>query len=110
VHAGNNAASRWIEVHGGPRVLLLTSYTGDPLTAVLRAQGFDVVEFAGDSVPGEGALTGAEMVFFNNRPAHNVPADFVRALDFFVQHQGGGLAMIRGKSSFGSGGWFESPL
>src|SRR6202008_2359718 len=39
---GNNRMEKWIEIAGGPRVLLLTNYADDPLAGVLAAQGFQV--------------------------------------------------------------------
>ena len=41
-HPGNNRAERWIEVTGGPRVLLVTKYINDPLAAALEDQDYDV--------------------------------------------------------------------
>ena len=43
-------------------------------------------------------------------PAFEIPGDFLAALDFFVNEQGGGLLMAGGKQSFGSGGYFESSI
>ncbi|WP_075090534.1 hypothetical protein [Verrucomicrobium spinosum] len=37
--AGNNAASQWVEVQGGPRVVLATAYENDPLAQALRPRG-----------------------------------------------------------------------
>ncbi len=108
--AGNNTASQWVEVQGGPRVLLATAYEQDPMAEVLRAQGFEVQAITSLSELKVGLLTGARVVVLNNVPAYRIDGDFVRALDFFVHHQGGGLAMIGGKHSFAAGGWFGSPV
>lgn len=109
-HPGNNRSERWIEVVGGPRVLLVTSYQDDPLAPVLRAQGFEVavVEEALSLHPG--LLTGAKAVILNNVPAYSLPNDFLGALPFFVSDQGGGLLMAGGHRSFGSGGYYESAI
>jgi hypothetical protein len=107
--SGNNSAARWIEVVGGPRVLLVTSYADDPLASVLRAQGF-AVEVAAPEKLSLGALAGAKAVLLDNVPAGSVPPDFLAALDFYVRVQGGGLLMAGGRQSFGSGGWFKSPI
>lgn len=108
--SGNDAASRWIDVQGGPRVLLVTSYEGDPVATVLRGQGFEVEVV---EIPGRldvGMLSGAKAVVLNNVPAYRLPPDFLAALDLFVRMQGGGLLMAGGKFSFGSGGYFGSPV
>ncbi|MCE9518647.1 MAG: VWA domain-containing protein [Verrucomicrobia bacterium] len=107
---GNNTASQWAEVQGGPRVLLVTSYDNDPLGEALTAQGFDVGVVTDLSAINVGALSGAKVVVLNNVPVYKLDSQFVRGLDFFVNQQGGGLAMIGGKTSFAAGGWFGSPV
>lgn len=109
-HPGNNRASRWIEITGGPRVLVVTNYTDDPLIEVLKTQGF-TVDIETDSLALQpGRISGARAVIFNNIPAHEVPQDFLAALDFFVREQAGGFLMVGGKHSFGSGGYFQSSI
>jgi len=109
-HPGNNRATRWIEVAGGPRVLLVSRYRDDPLAAVLRAQNFEVEQVEDPATLHPGRLSGARAVVLNNIPAHEVPTDFLEALDFFVREQAGGFLMAGGEYSFGSGGYFQSSI
>lgn len=109
-HPGNNRHEAWIETAAGPRVLLATKYTDDPVAAMLRAQGFEVQVVEDAARLDVGLLTGTKNVILNNVPAYEVPVDFLKALDFFVTQQGGGLLMAGGKTSFGAGGYFESPI
>lgn len=109
-HPGNNLREQWVEISGGPRILLLTRYLNDPLATVLRRQGFTVDLVTDTEKVGLGQLTGARVVIFHNVPAHQVPRDFQKALDFFVKDQGGGLLMVGGDASFGAGGYHESPV
>ncbi len=109
-HLGNNKASRWIEVTGGPRLVLATRYENDPLAKALSALDFNVQTVTDPSYLKPGLLTGAKAVIFNNVPAHEIPNDFMKSLDFFVREQGGGFLMAGGERSFGSGGYFESPI
>jgi uncharacterized membrane protein len=109
-HAGNNIASQWVEVQSGPRVVLVTGYENDPLIEVLRAQGFEAEIITELGNVHLGTLTGAKVVLLNNVPAYKLDSEFVRSLDFFVNQQGGGLAMIGGKQSFAAGGYFGSPV
>jgi hypothetical protein len=106
---GNDALERWIEVAGGPRVLLITAYANDPLVPVLAAQGFQV-EVGEPGLVHPGQLTGAKLVILNNVAAHRLASDFLGALDFYVRAQGGGLLMAGGKQAFGAGGYFGSPI
>ncbi len=109
-HPGNNRSSKWIEITGGPRVLIVSNYTDDPLARVLRSLDFTVdVESQSQSLR-PGRLSGCLAVIFNNVPAHEVPDDFLKALDFFVREQAGGFLMVGGKHSFGSGGYFQSSI
>ena len=39
-HPGNNNATRWIEITGGPRLILATRYQDDPLAKALVSPGF----------------------------------------------------------------------
>ncbi|MBT8036145.1 MAG: VWA domain-containing protein [Verrucomicrobiae bacterium] len=109
-HPGNNRLERWIEVAGGPRVLLATGYTNDPLAAALRDQDYDVQVISNPSNLRVGQLAGARSVIFNNVPAAEVPPAFQDALNFYVREQGGGFLMAGGKQSFGSGGYFQSAI
>ncbi len=111
-HVENNRASAWVEVAGGPRVILVTHYPDDPLAGLLGAQGFtvDLVPTAEAGGLAAARLTGAKAVVVNNVPAHRLARDFVAALDFFVREQGGGLLMAGGANSFGAGGYFASDL
>ena len=109
-HPGNNRASRWIEITGGPRVLVVTNYNPDPLAEVLRSLDFTVDVETDSAALLPGRLSGCRAVVFNNIPAHEVPRDFLNALDFFVREQAGGFMMVGGKYSFGSGGYFQSSI
>ena len=109
-HPGNNRLDRWIEITGGPRVLLVTGFTDDPLARALGALDFAVETVAEPGRLHPGMLAGARAVVLNNVPAHQLPPPFLAALDFFVREQAGGLLMAGGRHSFGAGGYFESPL
>jgi hypothetical protein len=109
-HPGNNKISRWIEITGGPRLILATRYQDDPMAKALSALDFTVETVSDPGKLHPGLLSGARAVILNNVPAYEVPTDFLKALDFFVREQGGGLMMAGGDRSFGSGGYFQSPI
>lgn len=109
-HPGNNRMERWIEVTGGPRVLLVTKYIDDPLAAALKDQDYDVQVVTEPGSLRVGQLAGAKSVVFNNVPAFEIPTDFQDALNFYVREQGGGFLMVGGKQSFGAGGYFQSAI
>ena len=109
-HPGNNRATRWIEVTGGPRIVLASRYQSDPVAKALTAMDFTVETISDLTKLKPGLLAGARAVIFNNVPAHEIPNDFMKSLDFFVREQGGGFMMAGGQHSFGSGGYFQSPI
>lgn len=109
-HPGNNRATRWIEITGGPRLVLATRYQDDPVAKALSALDFTVETVTDPSQLKPGLLSGTRAVIVNNIPAHEIPTDFMKSLDFFVREQGGGLLMAGGERSFGSGGYFQSPI
>lgn len=109
-HPENNSAGAWIEITGGPRVILVTNYPDDPLGALLGAQGMTVDLVTDPSSLTAARLTGARLVVLNNVPASRVPREFLGAIDFFVREQGGGFLMAGGENSFGSGGYFASAV
>ena len=108
--AGNNIGQSWLEVVAGPRVLLVTNYPDDPLIAALHEEQIDVDVENNPSALQPGRLSGARAIILNNVPANRLPPEFLSAIDFFVRDQGGGLLMAGGKYSFGSGGYFKSPV
>ncbi|MDA0812551.1 MAG: VWA domain-containing protein, partial [Verrucomicrobia bacterium] len=109
-HIGNNRRTAWVEVQGGPRVLIVTKYLDDPVARALQVQGFDVDVVTQPEELNIGKLAGCRAVVLNNVPAFEIPREFLTGIDFFVRQQGGGFLMIGGAHSFGAGGYFESPV
>ena len=106
----NNSGESWVEVSSGSRVLLITQYADDPLVKSLTQEHVLVDEEQNPDRLDLGRLSGAKAVIINNVPAHQIPSNFLRALDFFVREQGGGLMLVGGKMSYGSGGYFHSAI
>ncbi len=107
---GNNQAQSWVKVGGGPEVLLITSYGNDPVYEVLINKGFKVRQCKNNETLSVSDLNGIKLVLINNVPAYSLSTNFIDALPAFVKVQGGGLLMLGGKYSFGSGGYFESKI
>lgn len=106
----NNKATGWVEITGGNKVLLISRYTNDPIIPYLKAQGFPVNLVTNPSSLTPDALIGTRIVIINDVACSEIPMKFLRSIDFFVNGQGGGLLMCGGKNSFGSGGYFHSPI
>lgn len=109
-HLGNNRMERWVEVQGGAAVLWITRYQPDPAAQALRDRMVPVRVVTNGLELTATSLAGVRAVVINDVPAHLVASDFMKALPFFVEEQGGGLMMLGGEQSFGAGGYFESPI
>jgi uncharacterized membrane protein len=107
---GNDRAQAWVEIDGGPRIVLVTAYAGDPLASVLSRQGLRVQVVTDPRSLTVGSLSGARTLIMNNVPATHLPRELLDAVDFWVRVQGGGFLMAGGETSFGAGGYFQSPL
>ncbi len=107
---GNNHAATWVITESGPRVVLISQYANDPVAQSLELIGLPVQLVNDFSTLNAGSLMGAHAVVINNVPANVLPQDFLQSLRFYVSEQGGGLAMVGGKYSFGSGGYYKSPI
>ncbi|MFN8392119.1 MAG: VWA domain-containing protein [Bdellovibrionota bacterium] len=107
---GNNTADAWTEIHGPKQVLVISTYPDDPIPVLLRGKGIDARLVSDPSVLNVGLLGGASAVVLNNVAAQHIPRDFLKALNFYVTEQGGGLLMTGGRNSFGAGGYFESDI
>jgi Mg-chelatase subunit ChlD len=109
----NDRALGALRVEGPARVLVVNS-TGSATTglaAILRAGGLEV-----DAVPSRGSRLSVEVldayraVCLENVPAGDVGAGALANVRRWVESSGTGLLVTGGRSSFGAGGYFHSPL
>lgn len=100
----------WVRSEGTQPVLLLTRYDDDPVAEVLNERGIPVIT-RGSAGANEAALLGSvRAVIINDLAATHLTGDFQQALAFHVREEGGGLLMAGGPASFGSGGYFGTPV
>lgn len=97
----------------GARPVLIVNHDGqvDTLTAVLRGAGIPAVPVSPERSPK--SLRGLESyraVVIQNVSAARLGLARMQTLASWVQDHGGGLMMTGGQASFGSGGYFHSPL
>ncbi len=109
-YSGNNSMQAWTEVLGPPRVLLISPYQPDPVGEQLESAGFEVLTVSYPEELTIGSLSSTKAVIINNTAANKIAPDFLSALPFFVEHQGGGLFMIGGEDSLGAGGYYGSSI
>jgi uncharacterized membrane protein len=109
----NNRAAAFSRVQGPPRVLLIASEAdrAEALRGALAAANARVELRSPDQVSAEqAALRQYDAVMLVDVLARDVPQALQQALPVYVREQGGSLAMIGGRESFGAGGWRRSPV
>lgn len=97
----------------GARPVLVINHDGevDTLTAVLRGAGIPAVPVSPERSPMSlRGLDSYRAVVIENVSAARVGLVRMQTLVSWVQDHGGGLMMTGGQASFGSGGYFHSPL
>ncbi|MEN9359900.1 MAG: hypothetical protein RL095_1435 [Verrucomicrobiota bacterium] len=107
---GDDTAEAWVELSGGSLALVLSGHRPSPVAESLRRGGFTVKEPESFSKLAGNDLGGVKLVVLDDLPAHLLPQGFLQSLDFYVRAQGGGLIMSGGQFSFGSGGYYGSPI
>lgn len=107
----NNVALGLAEVVGKKPVLVISNYSSDFVMSVLKQAG----QKAELRKPAQmqwniESLTGYSAVIVDNVAANDVTQHGMRVLAAWVEHLGGGLLLTGGKSSYGTGGYYQSPL
>ncbi|MDA0809823.1 MAG: VWA domain-containing protein [Planctomycetota bacterium] len=108
----NNTGAGVVRVDVGPRVLVLNSdgRTGNLERALTAARIPVDTAKASDHPLTQDSLDGYRAVVLENVPAEDFGRLKMERLTQFVEDLGGGLLMTGGKRSFGTGGYFKSPL
>ena len=111
--AENNHGAGLVRVDAGPRVLVLNQEGASDtnLVRALKAARIptDVAKAKSHDVT-QDALDPYRAVIIENVPASHFGRLKMERLAQFVEDLGGGLLLTGGESSFGSGGYFRSPL
>jgi uncharacterized membrane protein len=108
----NNTGAGIVRVDAGPRVLVLNSdgQTGNLERALTAARIPVDTAKATDHPLTQDSLDRYRTVVLENVPADELGRLKMERLTQFVEDLGGGLLMTGGKRSFGTGGYFKSPL
>ncbi len=108
----NNRGEGVVRIEAGPRLLVLND-DGQPdnLVRALRAADLPVdVQAAGEHPLTQDSLDGYRAVVIENIPAGTFGRLKMERLTQFVHDLGGGLLLTGGQRSFGTGGYYQSPL
>ncbi len=103
----------WVGVGARRKVLILTDSAKDAnyLGTVVNRMGLEptVVPITGGTTKWNGTVAGYDAVLINNVPSERIAPAAQNAMAAYVS-RGGSLAMVGGDSSFGLGGYADSPL
>lgn len=108
----NNTGEGVVRVEAAPRLLVLNQ-DGQPdnLTRILTAAQLPVDVVAAAQHPlTQDSLEGYRGIIIENIPAGAFGRKKMERLSQFVEDLGGGLLLTGGERSFGTGGYFKSPL
>ena len=101
----------WVGVGSRRKVLILTDSAHDAnyLSTVVQRMGLEPAVVTVTDEGWDGNVSGYDAILINNVPSERIAPAAQNALAGYVS-RGGSLAMIGGDSSFGLGGYAESPL
>ncbi|MDD2943051.1 MAG: VWA domain-containing protein [bacterium] len=108
--SANNQAITSVRVSNRSAVLLVSREGNPALEKALKAGGFNVRSSSDIASLGLIDLALVDTVIIDNTPALSLRKEFLQGLHFFVTEQGGGLLMTGGRSSFASGGYFDTAV
>ena len=109
----NNHYRRFVEVTGPPQVLYVArpGHESPALLAALAAQGITTVERGPAGLPGTLAgYLSYDALILDDVPGYGISNEKMETIAHYVRDTGGGLLMIGGPSSFGSGGYYKTPI
>src|SRR5581483_5285278 len=111
--AENNTGSAFTNVSGKPRVLIVENQAGDTaaLASALESEGTHVETVNPSGMPSDlPTLRNYDTLVLANVPATVITQAEMRVIKTYVQDLGGGLVVIGGDKSYGTGGYNKTPL
>ena len=120
----NNQLEAYSQVEGPPRVLLVAPDTGEALPGgdtrpdeysallgALQAADFQVELIPPTRLPSDlPSLAQYESIVLVDIPARTLGVNQMTGLQSYVHDLGGGLVVVGGPTSYGVGGYFQTPL
>src|SRR5947209_10677741 len=109
----NNEAAAFVNVQGPPHVLVIEGTPGDGHNIIAALQATKIIVTVGtpNSVPTTlDGLAGYSVVVLANVPALALGTERMQILQAYVRDLGRGLVVSGGESSYGVGGYANTPL
>lgn len=109
----NDASLALVDVRGRPMLLYIEGEESEAhyLTDAMAREGIRLVSRTVDAMPNSlQDLAGYDGVVFSDVPAHKLTEKHMTLVRDYVEQLGGGFMMIGGRSSFGVGGYYRTPI
>jgi len=107
----NNTAYGLVTVRGKPKVLYVGFNPNVAMQTVFTQNSIDVTWIDPKQMPNTLTdLQSYDAVIFDNVPAESISEDEMKLIESYVRDLGKGFIMIGGENSFGSGGYFDTPI
>ncbi|MHC4502750.1 MAG: VWA domain-containing protein, partial [Planctomycetota bacterium] len=109
----NNEALALIDVRGRPLLLYVEGEPGEAhyLSDAMAREGIRLELRPPEGIPEKlEDLAGYDGIVLSDVPAHKLASRAMTLVRDYVEHLGGGFLMIGGKSSFGVGGYYRTPI
>ena len=109
----NNEAMTLVDVRGRPLLLYVEGQPGEAhyLSEAMAKEGIRLHVRSPETFPQTlPELAGYDGVILSDVPAHKLTEQSMNMVRDYVEKLGGGFVMIGGKNSFGTGGYYRTPI
>ncbi len=110
---GNNSALAIVDVRGRLRMLYIENDAAEAryLISAMEKEGVELdLRQPGNLAFGLDQLAGYDGVILSDVPAHQLGEPLMNMLRDYIDKLGGGLLMLGGPGSFGTGGYYRTPI
>jgi Ca-activated chloride channel family protein len=110
---GNNSSLAIVDVRGRLRMLYIESDAAEAryLTQAMEKEGVELdLRQPGNLAFSLDQLAGYDGVILSDVPAHQLGEPLMNMLRDYIDKLGGGLLMLGGPGSFGTGGYYRTPI
>jgi len=107
----NNRAWAYTKASGKPRVLIISEDARQDRYIINALKGIEVSHISSDNIPTKlFQLQNYQTIILNDISSIKFSEEQMKQIQTYVRDLGGGLIMIGGENSFGTGGYYDKPV
>ncbi|MEQ8189514.1 MAG: VWA domain-containing protein [Candidatus Eremiobacterota bacterium] len=107
----NNRAWAYTKASGEPRILIISEDSAMDRYLVNALKGIEISHISSDNIPTElFQLQNYQTIILNDISSIKFSSEQMKQIQSYVRDLGGGLIMIGGENSFGTGGYYNTPV